>query len=128
MDLLVSTVILAIILVVIFSITQQTGRVWKSSQAKIESFQSARAAFESLTRKLSQATLNGYYDYFDANGRTPKDPSYDGKPARYGRQSDLHFISGPGLLTHPAQVSHAVFFQAPLGYSNATNWSGYAGR
>ncbi|GAT34687.1 Verru_Chthon cassette protein C [Terrimicrobium sacchariphilum] len=126
-ELLVSTAILAIILLVIFSITQQTGRVWKSSQAKIESFQGARAAFESLTRKLGQATLNGYYDYFDASGRTPRDPAYDGQPARYGRQSDLHFISGPGLLTNPSQISHAVFFQAPLGYANSTAWSGLDG-
>ena len=80
-ELLVSTAILAIILLVIFSITQQTGRVWKSSQAKIEAFQGARAAFESITRKLGQATLNGYYDYFDGSGRTPRDPAYDGQPA-----------------------------------------------
>ncbi|MBN8709302.1 MAG: hypothetical protein BGO12_18980 [Verrucomicrobia bacterium 61-8] len=126
-ELLVSTAILAIILLVIFSITQQTGSVWKSSQAKIESFQAARSAFESLTRKLSQATLNGYYDYFDGSGRTPRDPSYDGKPTRYGRQSDLHFISGPGLLSDASQIGHAVFFQAPLGYANSINWSGLDG-
>lgn len=126
-EVLVSTVILCVILLVIFGITQETSRVWKNSRAKIEAFQGARAAFDSLTRRLSQATLNGYYDYFDASGKAASELGYDGSPVRYGRQSDLHFLSGRNLLSTPVQVTHAVFFQAPLGYAGGTNWSALDG-
>lgn len=120
-----SLAILGVIMLAIFGVTRETGKIWKSSTAKIEAFQGARLAFESLTRRLSQSTLNGYYDYFDANGHSSSHPSYNGTPSVYGRQSELHFISGPDLLSGSIlQVTHAVFFQAPLGYANSDAWSG----
>lgn len=105
-EMLVALAILAMILAFIFGITQQVGTVWKNSSGKIESFQGARAAFESMTRSLGQATLNNFYDYDDPNA-----------PTAYVRKSALHFVCGKSLV--PGQVAHAVFFQAPLGYTQA---------
>ncbi len=51
-----------LILVLVLSITSQTSQVWKRSAAKIEAFQGARAAYETITSRLRQATLNTYLD------------------------------------------------------------------
>jgi len=110
-ELLVASAVLIIILGVIFSITQQTSAAWKSASSKIETFQRARAAFEAITQTLGEATLFNYYDY----------DSFE-KPKRYYRKSDLHFISGKSLV--PAQLTHAVFFQTPTGYSDSANYQG----
>lgn len=112
-ELMVATAILMLLLGVLFVAINETGKIWRHSSDKIEAFQDAREAFETMTRTLSQATLNTYYEYFDSAGRPSTDPAYSGVPARYGRQSDLQFVSGKSLL--PDQVSHSVFFQAPLG-------------
>lgn len=133
-ELLVSMAVLSAILLVLFSTTNAVNRIWKSSSQKIEAFAEARAAFEAMTRRLSQATLNTYYDYYDAAGNSSASATYSGTPAVYGRQSELHFISGPGLLPPSAgQITHAIFFHAPLGFSadsthaNLTNCLNAAG-
>lgn len=114
-ELMVSMAVFSLILMVVLSMTHAMGDAWKSTRSKVEAFQGARQAFENITRTLSQATLNTYYDYFDAAGRTPRDAGYAG-PARYGRQSELHFLSGKSLV--PGQVTHAVFFQTPRGFAS----------
>lgn len=118
-EMLAAMAILTVILTVIFGITQQTGNAWRSTNAKIDAFQSARAAFETISQTLGQATLNGYYDYYDLDGnrRTAANASTF-IPASYGRYSDLHFKSGKSIV--PGQVSHAVFFQTPAGYSETS--------
>ncbi len=112
-ELMVATAILMLLLGVLFVAINETGKIWRRSSDKIEAFQDARGAFETMTRTLSQATLNTYYEYFDSAGRPASDAGYSGTPSRYGRQSDLHFVAGKSLLN--GQVGHAVFFQAPLG-------------
>ncbi len=95
-ELLVSMVLLILIVAIVLQMSDQTGKIWHDSASKIQSFQDARAGFEAMTRKLSQATLNTYYDYYDAKNRPRK--SLTGSdlvnftPSRYDRISDLHFI------------------------------------
>lgn len=141
-ELLVSMVLLILIVAIVLQMSDQTSKIWRSSAAKIQAFQEARAGFEAMTRKLSQATLNTYYDYYDIQNRPRK--SLTGSdlinfaPIHYDRISDLHFISGQAqtLLNGSAKSvvtqTHAVFFQAALGYSvsyqrldNALNSCGY---
>ena len=105
-EMLAAMAVMAMLFVVIYGVVQQTGNAWKGTTAKIEAFQDARTAFDALTRSLGQATLNTYYDY-------DNEPA----PKRYLRKSDLHFRSG--TLLAPGQVGQALFFQAPLGYSDA---------
>jgi len=122
---MVSMVVLVLMMAVIFAVTTQTSRLWQGTQSKITSFQDARAAFEALTRNLSQATLNHYYDYYDSswNPRTSTPTLF--VPAYYGRYSDLHFVCGPvntlfGSSLLGTKQSHAAFFQAPLGFVSDT--------
>lgn len=112
-ELLVSMVVLSLILVVLASLTEQTRRIWKQTSQRIDAFGAARTAFESLTRNLSQVTLNTYWDYDSISA-----------PQHYVRRSDLRFASGP-LALPGAGITHSVFFQAPLGYSETSVYRGY---
>ena len=118
LELLVSMSIILLLLAVLGMITSTTQRTWAYTSGKAEQFRDAREAFESMTRQLSQATLNTYWDYDNPNA-----------PTRYLRQSELRFISGglnamTATATYSNFPSHAVFFQAPLGYvTNTTSYS-----
>ena len=78
--------------------------------------QQASQAFESMNRRIAQATLNTtYFDYYpyQVGSDTPQ------TPLTYIRRSGLHFLSGQGgdLVPGGAQLhpTHSIFFQAPLG-------------
>jgi len=134
-EMMVATVILVIIVGILFSITQTTSNVWKNTTGKVEVFRGARSAFETITRTISQATLNTYYDYVDSSGNfrgsgmtvsgTSSFLNTTFVPNSYARQSDLHFICGQGATllatTFSAggatytPVTQSIFFQAPLG-------------
>ncbi len=108
-ELLVGMALLSMLVVLLLGITNETAGITQRAGAKIEQFRAARTAFETITRRLSQATLNTYWDYDDASA-----------PTRYLRQSELRFISGPGVAgdasSSPPRPTHSVFFQAPLGF------------
>jgi uncharacterized protein (TIGR02599 family) len=123
---MVAVALLALILAVTASLVDSSSRIWRQANAKIESFQNARAAFDILTARLSAATLNTYWDYYDSSGTayrlSPQPATFE--PARYGRYSDLHFVTGRAsdLLVPPpmgitALATQAVFFTAPSGLS-----------
>jgi uncharacterized protein (TIGR02599 family) len=126
-EMLVSVTILFVLMTIIFSIIQITSQAWKKTSQTTTSMQQARVAFERMTRNISQATLNTYYSYYYASGSTA--PSY------YMRQSELQFISGNGPVNSStfisntvggcAQITHAIFFQAPLGVVNSNDASSY---
>jgi len=129
LEMMVATVILLMIMALVAAMTDQVGKIWKKSNAQIESFESARAAFSTMTMRLRQATLNTYLDYYDASGnvRTAANSSTF-VPASYARASNLHFVvdqasalvplqTGQNANFHPTQ---AVFFQAPLGFTVTT--------
>ena len=113
-ELLVSMVIIALLLFVLVSITNSTGKTWSYTTSKIAQFREAREAFEAITRRMSQAVLNTYWDYQYPNNDSTKPPT------AYVRQSELRFVSGDtatlGITGN--RPTHAVFFQAPLGYVN----------
>lgn len=126
LELLVAVAVLAMVGVLLLNIMSQTSQAVRTSSDRVDSFKSARDGFDALTRQLSQATLNTYYDYYDAS-RTPRTEANSGsfKPDRYGRQSDLHFISGNNLVPNGWQpVTQAVFFQSPMGYTINGNYQG----
>src|SRR5258708_3308729 len=82
-ELLVSMGILSVLSIILVSITNSTASTWRYPTSRIEQFRGAETAFEGITRRLSQATLNTYWDYDSPS--TPK---------RYLRKSELRFISG----------------------------------
>lgn len=131
-ELLVSTALIALLMLLLLGTVDQTQNVWKRTTAKISQFQASRAAFEAMNRRLSQATLNTYYRPMDLAGKASAD-------FLFRRQSELQFISGhlsdavadgtrvPGIFTSNPSISgltrpmerayptHGVFFFAPLG-------------
>jgi uncharacterized protein (TIGR02599 family) len=113
-ELLVSMTLLAVLLTLVFQMLSSTQRSWKSARQVVTEYKDARVAFEAITRRLSQATLNTYWamDYgTNKNSRIPNG---------FIPESDLHFVSGPvdKLISKPgARVTHSVFFHAPLGYT-----------
>jgi prepilin-type N-terminal cleavage/methylation domain-containing protein len=128
-EMLVAITILALIMVLAAQMIGATSKIWKNTTSKIEAFQSARDGFQLMTDELRQATVNTYWDYFDASGETQRNYSNtaDFIPVQYGRQSDLHFFSGAGFLgnnTIEVRKTHSVFFQAPLGYCASPNLYG----
>lgn len=122
-ELLVSFAILSLLMVLLLALTNLTSTTWTQTRGKVEQFQQAREAFDAVTRRLSEATLNTYYDYVDAGGRwrtTDLDSRRAFVPDRYVRRSELRFLSGAvtGMNQH---ATHSVFFQAPQGYSLTTS-------
>lgn len=124
LEIMISTVIVSVLMLVCVSALDQTQRTWKFSQAKVEQFREARLAFEAITRTLSQATLNTYWDYYYTETGT-NEPPLDAavQPGAYVRFSELQFRTGQastllGGNASPADnPGHAVYFQAPLGLS-----------
>lgn len=111
-ELLVSMLIVTVIAMLLMMMTDSTLKILKRTTTRTVQFQSARSAFEAMTRRISQATLNTYLDYDDATA-----------PKLYLRQSELRFIAGKtgDLLNDPNAAKwpgHGVFFQAPLGHVN----------
>jgi uncharacterized protein (TIGR02599 family) len=140
-EMLVAIVILALIMVMVLTITDQTSKLWKRSSSEIQAFQNARAAYDTMTMRLSQATLNTYLDYYNTSyqSRTAfmaSTPSGTFTPTYYARNSDLDFVVDQATTlvpldttTTPAQTAschpgHAVFFEAPLGYTTQTGTFG----
>jgi len=139
-EMLVTVGILVIVLGILLQLTTQISKVWQSSNSRIQTFQEARTGFEAMTRRLGQATLNTYYDYYQTNSsgvgslRTTANSSTF-TPNTYDRVSELHFVSGQLSTLLPSTMTnqtHSVFFQTPAGYSvqyqqldNALNACGY---
>lgn len=109
-EVLVACAVMAVLLVMLLTVTTRVSDTWRSTTTKMQAFEGARAAFDTITTTLAQATLNTYWDYNDPNN-----------PTKYERHSELHFVSSPSPavsgsgLTADKNPGHAVFFQAPTG-------------
>ncbi len=118
-EVLVAATIVVVLMGIMVAMTDQTQRLVRNTSSKVEAFQEARAAFESMTRHLSQATLNTFWDY-----------EYDKlhEPVRYLRSAELRFSSGISstLLKGGtgARPGHCIFFHAPLGQVDDKNTLG----
>jgi uncharacterized protein (TIGR02599 family) len=120
LELLVAMSILSIMVVLMLGVLQSTSDAWRRNTERSKAFAASRAAFESMTRSISAATLNTYQDYYDANRSNRPSGSLTFVPAVYGRRSDLHFTTGTNLVT--AQKGGAIFMTVPFDYeSNNTN-------
>ena len=138
-EMLVSMAVLSMIMLLLFGTITHSTTLWTKTTGKVQAFQAARAAFESMTRNLSQATLQNYYGYADSSGNPVPliNPSFKMSssgnatrarvPTKYLRASELHFVCGPApaLLTQAGITGidasgDAVFFQAPIGFSDGS--------
>ena len=128
-ELLVAMAVLAIIAVVMVSMTSSVQKLTKQTSSRVEQFRESRRAFDRINQRLSQATLNAYYDYVDADGTsrtTANAPTFT--PSRYARISELRYLqtnAAAFTAPHGGDIKgQAVFFQAPLGQADSTNLSG----
>jgi uncharacterized protein (TIGR02599 family) len=130
--------LLSLILVMTGAIISSSSRAWRQANAKIETFQAARGAFDSMTSRLGRATLNTYWDYYNAEfiAFRSVDPASvsNFSPKYYGRNSDLHFLCGPAATLLPqlpsdltATSTQAVFFVSPTGLSSNSSFTGLSG-
>lgn len=124
---LISITLLAAILVLFSLMITQTSKVWSGGNSKISQFREARAGFESLVSRLSQATVNSYngYQYTSVTTGTVT----TNIPKNYYRRSELRFVCGPGptVVQSASSPTDAVFFLAPLGKVNDTASYGQLG-
>jgi uncharacterized protein (TIGR02599 family) len=118
LELLVAFAVLALLMVLLAEMVGATASTWRGTRGKVEQHQQAREAFEAVISRLSEATLNTHYEYEDKDGMLKNATnSRTFQPARYARQSELRFLSGPGITEAANHVTHAAFFQAPAGES-----------
>ena len=122
-ELMVSTAVLSMLLIIVFQMLKGVQTTWKRTRQDVGEFKDARHAFEEITRRVSQATLNTYFSYkYD-------EQTVKGVKLRMGReiipQSELHFVCGPAeelgiTKKNSRQVgqryTHAIFFEAPFGF------------
>lgn len=116
-EVLASCAVLAILLTVLLSMTAEVQKTSRLTQGKTEQFREARVAFETITRRLSQATLNTYWNYDSPTN-----------PTKYIRQSELRFkCANFSIMLPPGAESttHGICFQAPFGFTNDS--SAYGG-
>lgn len=121
-ELLVSMTFLVILMLVVTQVVGIVQRTWVRANSRVSQFREARVAFDILSRNLSQATLNTYWENeFDPLGTDSAGQAVT-KAKNYIRQSELQFICGPTnqLFTSATGSAsnypgHAIFFQAPLG-------------
>jgi len=113
-ELLVSMALLALIMVLLAVMTSSTANTWRYTAGRIEQFKGASNAFDAMTRKVAQATLNTSWDYHYPGN----DPSK--QPDRYVRESTLRFLCGKTdalvKTSSPRRPTQGIFFHAPLGY------------
>ncbi|MEZ5326245.1 MAG: Verru_Chthon cassette protein C [Verrucomicrobiales bacterium] len=117
-ELLVSIAILSLLMLFTFQMMEQTQRTWLLAKETTSSYKEARAAFEVMTRRLSQATLNTYWGYDNPDN-----------PREYEKKSELHFLvvnakEALGEGPDGSRPGHAVFFNAPLGFTAESSPTG----
>ena len=121
-ELLVSTVVLSLLMLVCVSTVDVVRRSTTNVRSKTQQYREARQAFELITKTISQATLNTYWDYYYNDTASNEAPKGTVKPPNaYIRHSELQFQSGASTqllgktATSAKNPGHAIFFQAPLG-------------
>lgn len=131
--------ILGILMTLIIQVIGGVSSAWKTNSGRTAAFTNARAGVDALSRNLSQATLNTYLAYADAQGNPVPlvNPSFkhasattarQRTPTQYLRMSELHFITGEtasifqtGGISGPRTIGQSVFFQMPGGIVERTD-------
>ncbi len=112
-ELMVAMGILSVLMLMMTVLLDQVQKSWRYSENRIGQFREARVAFDIMTKNIGQAAMNTYYDLIDTDE--------DNSPDEYVKTSELHFAtmeaSKIGGSTDATLTGHAIFFQAPLGFS-----------
>ncbi len=111
LEMMVAMVVVVFAMMIIVEAMSNVQGIWVRTRSKVREYEQGRAALDTLALRASRATLNI---------RTELEEKLD--EMELNRESDLHFVSGPAseLLKSGQFVSHAIFFQAPMGYAGAS--------
>lgn len=131
-EMMVAMVLLMLLMFVTVYVLNAVSTIDNRTRAKVDTFREARAGFEVMTRRVSQAMLNTYWDYFDDKNKSRNAADVKFIPKTYGRQSELHFVCGPTKLgakpllpdastSNLKSVTHGIFFQSPQGLTTGTS-------
>jgi uncharacterized protein (TIGR02599 family) len=114
LEVLLSSIILSIVLLCIAAAISTIQSTWVQLRAKTDPFRTTRLALDTMSRRLSEATLQQRWETSLKNGSLYQVP-----------QSDLHFVCGPAgeLLSGGRYLGHAVFFQTTRGWDLPSNSS-----
>lgn len=127
LEVMLSVAVLAILMVLVTTVISSAQRAWSRTAGSVSQFREARKAFDTIKRYVGQASLNTYMRYsysggsfspFSGNGEESKNAA----PTSYSPYSELQFVCGPTATVIPGAdgqslPGHAVFFQAPIGWS-----------
>jgi uncharacterized protein (TIGR02599 family) len=113
LELLVATGIMLAIMGVLVGIVSQTADGTRAARSRVDQFGQAQRAFEMLTQRIGQATLNSYWDSYSVSSTV----------RRYQRRSELRFVCGPmqcganrlDAQSQRVRPGHGVFFQTTSG-------------
>lgn len=125
LEMLLALTLFSVVMGLLFSVLQNSQKAWGHASSQLEQFEEARGAFETISRRLTDAVLNPYWGYEFPDGDTSK------TPIGFSRQSELHFVCGPAsggaspVIDSDFPPSHAIFFHGPFGVNNQTNWVGF---
>jgi uncharacterized protein (TIGR02599 family) len=120
-EMLVAVGVFGVVMVLVFQMLDRTQNTWQAARDSTSEYKEARNAFDSITRRLSQTTLNTYW-------QIKSDTASTGTAEALQRLSDLHYVSGDatdimGGVAIPAgggeRIGHCMFFQAPTGKTKA---------
>jgi len=111
LELLVCCVILIMVLALVVNIMGSASNIWIRHRNQAKAFESANSAFTVLTKSLSQALLNTYWEV---------------RSTKYARASELHFVMGPAAGAWLTPVAGADGSRADLLSGNAANFPGDA--
>lgn len=120
LEMMVAVTILTMILATLGLMMLSSMKVWQKASLQTERSRGVRQGIQ-LERILSQATLFWHYEYAQHESLLTPSNEKSFVPDSYARYSDLRFRCGLAStlgisnLRNGEVVSHAVFFQAPLG-------------
>ena len=92
LELLTALTLFAIVLGLLFGMIQNSQKAWGHASSQLEQFEEARGAFETISRRLTDAVLNPYWGYDFPDGDTSKSPIGFFAPVR----AAFHQRPGPG--------------------------------
>lgn len=126
-ELMVAVTILVILMLVVANFVGLVQRTWVRTNSNVSQFREARIAFDIMTRTISQATLNTYWQPDRAEVSKDRLNTAIFNASTFYRHSELQFVCGPAVGGAGAVFAsgaatdlpgHAVFFQAPLGVTS----------
>ncbi len=119
-EVMAAIAVLSLLLVVLVSATNLISATTKQATSTVDAFAAARNGFDILSQRLSQATLNTYWDYYDANGNRRNLTNTSFVPATYGRASDLQFLVVQN--SQMAGCGQEIYFQTPESFSTTSSY------